>query len=365
MGSVIKRQLKGGPAWYIIFRMNGKQKWERVPPEYTGKRGALRFLGERESQRDMIVAGQITFEQSASTWLEATKTRVKPTSWEHYDVALRNHLLPEFGSRQIQGLRPADIQQFVTKKCTRLSVSYVRDAVVFVLRNILDLAVQHEQLSRSPVPRRLIYPRQEKKRMGRALTPDEAQQLLQHADPMFWPIFVTGLWSGMRIGEVLAMRWEHLDLERQRYEVWETLTQDLRFQSAKTSGSVAPVSLSPYLCTVLEDQRRQVAEWALEAKKWEENGLVFPDKKGKPLYQNRASHQLRKAAAGAKIGRVALHDLRHTCASLLIHEGADIKTVSEQLRHSSITITLDTYGHLYPERREEIVSKLDTLMGVG
>ena len=166
MGSVIKRQLKGGPAWYIIFRMNGKQKWERVPPEYTGKRGALRFLGERESQRDMIVAGQITFEQSASTWLEATKTRVKPPSWEHYDVALRNHLLPEFGSRQIQGLRPADIQQFVTKKCTRLSVSYVRDAVVFVLRNILDLAVQHEQLSRSPVPRRLIYPRQEKKRMG-------------------------------------------------------------------------------------------------------------------------------------------------------------------------------------------------------
>ena len=108
-----------------------------------------------------------------------------------------------------------------------------------------------------------------------------------------------------------------------------------------------------------------LAEQALKAKQWTDNDLIFPGRKGQPLYQKRVAHQLKKATESADIGPMTLHDLRHTCASMLINEGADIKTVSEQLRHSSITITLDTYGHLYPERREEAVSKLDALMGVA
>ena len=337
-----------------------------MPPGYVGKRGAQRYLAERERDRAQWLAGQITFQKAAQTWAEVTKTRVKPTSFQRYESVLVHHLLPEFGPLYIQRLRPADIQRFITQKCTELAPSTVRNSVAFVLSSVLDLAVQHEQLLRSPMPRRLIYPRQETPKVGRALTPKEVKALLEASDGPIWPILVTCIWSGMRIGEVLAMRWRHLDEAQRRYNVTETLTLDRRFQSAKTRSSAAPVALSPNLLHVLKIQQQQVARRRLQAKKWTDMDLIFPNPHGQPLTYGWVYHHFQRALQSANLGGpLRLHDLRHTTAALLAREGADIKTISEQLRHSSITITMDIYGHLYPEQRDEAVARLDRLLEMG
>jgi len=362
MGSVVKREGAKGIVWHIVYSVAGKQKWEKVPPAYPGKRGAERFLIERESKKDMIAAGQATFAQVAETWVATTQGRVKPTSFIRYDLVLNKHLLPTYGDKQIQSLKPAEIQLYISRLCETLSVAYVRDSVAFVLRSVLELAVQHELLARSPVPRRLIYPRQEKRRQPHAVTAKEAKRLLEEADPLFYPIFAVGLFAGLRIGEVLGMKWEYLDLEARRYHVHETLTQQMTFQSAKTQSSNAPVALSPYLCRVLEDHQADYGQRRLAADTWGDDTLIFCDEKGRPFKQSRARNQLKRAAKFAGIEGVGLHDLRHSCASLLVQAGADIKTVSEQLRHSSITITMDHYSHLYPEQLDAAVHKLDALV---
>ena len=114
-----------------------------------------------------------------------------------------------------------------------------------------------------------------------------------------------------------------------------------------------------------------VAAAALQAgKAWTDLDLVFPrlgfcKHWGKPQDQNQIRKALKRAAHRAGIGHVRPHDLRHTCASLLISEGLNIKQVSSHLRHSSVGITLDTYGHIYPADRNEVAYAMDRILGIA
>jgi len=364
MGSVVQRKTRRGPVWYAVYRVDGKQRWEKVPPDYTGKRGALRFLSEREASQDR--RSRLLFETAADHWLETVKVRLKQTSYAVYEQGLRLHLKPYFAGRRLDQIKPADVQQMVLDLHQGgLSVAYIRRAVVLAIRGIYDMAVQHELTTRDPSRIRLVYPKDTPRQVPMALTAEQVRALLQNLDPYWWPVFVVSVWTGMRIGEVLAMRWCYLSLDDLRYYVEETLTQDRRFTSPKNDASQAPVPLSPYVCQVLVDQRQQVAAEQLQTPDWEDNDLVFPGTKGKPRLYRVALNYFKAACRGASLPEtLRIHDLRHTCASLLIAQGADVKTVSEQLRHASITITLDTYGHLFPEQRDSAVEKLDELLGV-
>jgi integrase len=363
MGSVVKRESAKGTVWHIVMYINGKPKWKKVPPTYPGKRGAERYLVEQEAQKDMMAAGHSTFQQAAETWLSVTQGRVKPTSYDRYTQVYRTHLLPEYGPMKLTEIQPPQVQAFITEKCERLSVSTVRDAIAFVLRGMLELAVQHRLLPLNPVPKRLFYPKKrKKKRIGRALEAEQVQELLRNSDPAYFPVFCVGFFSGMRIGEIMAMRKQYLDLEARRYHVHETYTQKRTWQDAKTENSIGSVALSPYLCEMLTKHLAEVAQRQLQAGVWADETLIFPNDRGEPLLYGTIKHRLQLAARACSLGLVNPHDMRHTLASLMISTGVNIKTVSEQLRHGSVSITWDEYGHLYPKQENEAMDKIDELL---
>ena len=178
----------------------------------------------------------------------------------------------------------------------------------------------------------------------------------------------------MRIGEVLAMQWKYLtegDDALGLYAVELNLDKQGNLDGVKTASSRAEIALSSVVVNALREQRAKVAQSKLLAgKDWHDLDLVFPrlgncKDWGRPQSPDNVREALKRAARRAGIGHVRPHDLRHTCASLLIAQDINIKQVSSHLRHSSVGITLDTYGHLYPSDRNKVVDAMDRVLGIA
>ena len=152
-------------------------------------------------------------------------------------------------------------------------------------------------------------------------------------------LYVLAISTGMRQGELLGLRWQDVDVERRRLQLVRQL---------KTRQSRRAVVLPELVTTALVDHRaRQAAEREQQGVGWEEQGLVFPNTVGRPL----DPHNLRERSFFPLLDRAGLppirfHDLRHSCATLLLGEGVHPKIVSDLLGHSQIGITLDLYSHV-------------------
>jgi len=197
-------------------------------------------------------------------------------------------------------------------------------------------------------------------------TPVEARCFLsavQDHRPDWYPFFLTALSTGMRIGELLAMKWKHVEWKSATYHVAENLTRARTFDTTKTIGSDADVSLPPPLLVALTDHKARQAEQRLRCREWPYPELVFPNSRGKPFDHHTVSAKVFKGLlSDAGLRDIRFHDLRHATASLMIAAGANIKAVQRQLRHASATLTLDTYGHLYPDDRSAAAEQLGRVL---
>ena len=396
-GNYAERKNKDGSvSRFSIPTVKGKPKWVKIPnlPEYEGKRGARRHLEwcRKEYGHDWTTE---TFAQAAAAHLEFIEDGTFGT-YRIREQAIRIHLNPHFGRKRIAGIKRLDVQEFIRDKTTTLSARYVRLNLVATLRAILQTYVADDRLPRnaasgSPA---FSYPPEKKapKKLdgtittkassdgrtlidgGRALTSEEVTLLLTHSSPQHWAILLTLVYTGMRLGEVLAMQWAYLT-ERKggsgTYAVMYNLDKRGELAEVKTSSSRAEIALSSVVVEALREQKAKVAQAKLLAgKDWTDLDLVFPrigncQHWGNPQWPQNIRDGLGRAARRAGIGHVRPHDLRHTCASLLIAQDINIKQVSSHLRHSSVKITLDTYGHLYPADRDKVVDAMDRVLGVA
>ena len=391
-----RKNKDGSVSRFSIPTVKGKPKWVKIPnlPEYEGKRGARRHLEwcRKEYGHDWTTE---TFAQAATAHLEFIKGGTFGT-YRVREQAIRIHLNPHFGRRRIAEIKRLDVQEFIRDKTATLSARYVRLNLVATLRAILQIYVADDRLPRnaasgSPA---FSYPPEKKapKKLdgtittklssdgrtlidgGRALTSEEVTLLLTHSSPQHWAILLTLVYTGMRLGEVLAMQWAYLT-ERKggsgTYAVMYNLDKRGELAEVKTSSSRAEIALSSVVVEALREQKAKVAQAKLHAgKDWTDLDLVFPrigncQHWGNPQWPQNIRDGLGRAARRAGIGHVRPHDLRHTCASLLIAQDINIKQVSSHLRHSSVKITLDTYGHLYPADRDKVVDAMDRVLGVA
>ena len=370
-----RKNKDGSVSRFTIPTVNGKSVWRRIPdtPEYAGKRGARRYHDEVKAEllRD---GSQETLDAVAAQWLKLRRG-LKASTLTSYEVALRLHVLPRFGSCLVQDIKSKDIQQWVAEMVPeRVSARYTQLVIVNVLRLVLEQAVMDETIQRNPARFRLQYPvdPNAQSSKAKALTVDEVRKLLQHTPTDYWTMFSVAIWTGLRIGELLAMQWKYLDLDAATYRVERTLAQKQKLTTPKTKSSRNTIQLSSYVCKLLESHRAGQAALRLKVEDWIDRDLIFPISKpvrtkapGRPHSFTTVSGALARAAKRAGIGHVKPHDLRHTCASLLISQNVNIKQISRQMRHANTSITWDTYGHLYPEDQTTVAETMDKLFGVG
>lgn len=181
------------------------------------------------------------------------------------------------------------------------------------------------------------------------------ERLWGHA---LYPVAVTALFTGLRRGELLALRWCHVDLDSAdkhltvREAIEETRVGGIRFKTPKTDNSTRDVSLPDIVVEALRDHRRQQLEarFAFGLGKPSDDALVFPTLDGSPQSPRAFSREWGYVAASIGLSEITFHALRHTHASHLIDAGIDVVKISLRLGHSSPTVTLGTYAHLFRKR---------------
>jgi integrase len=185
-------------------------------------------------------------------------------------------------------------------------------------------------------------------------TPAQTGQFLDHAakDPLY-PLYHLAAFRGLRRGELCGLRWSDVDLDSRELAVRKQLAQigwRVELTDVKTDSSHAPVALDANTVQVLRAHRASQHKQHLAAgPAWNDTNVVFARPNGQQLHPAEVTDRFLELTAQAGLPPIRLHDLRHGAATLALAAGADLKVVQETLRHSSITITADTYTSVLPQ----------------
>lgn len=309
-------------------------------------------------RRGTVRAGSTpTLHESAEAWLAGVRSGAirnrsghpyKPSAIRGYETALVTRVLPELGGARLSEIRRVDLQDFADGLCAGgLDASTVRNTLM-PLRVIFRRALARGDVAVNPTTG-LELPAIEGSR-ERVASPAEAEALLAALPERDRALWATAMYAGLRRGELLALRWEDIDLASGVIHVE-------RSWDAK-EGVVAPKSRaarrSVPIATVL---REHLVEHKLRSGR--HVGLVFGTSASQPCTPSNVRNRANAAWARADLDPIGLHECRHTFASLMIAAGVNAKALSSYMGHSSVTITYDRYGHLMPGNEGEAARLLD------
>ncbi len=319
----------------------------------------LRELQNSTGSGTLCDAGQMTVSDYLWRWLENThRPKVQPTTFHRNEQKVRLHLIPHLGRVKLAKLTALHIEQLYAgmeragdspqerQKAGKLLRTSLRHAVDVGL--IPGNSALKVPLPRVPKPEMLVY------------DAGQAARFLEAAgDDRLYALYVLALDSGMRQGELFALQWPDFDFNAGSVFVQRSLEEiqgRLRLKEVKTGKARRRIDLSRFTLDVLHEHRkRMLAEGHV-------GGPVFCDTRGGWLRKSnvhRSSFQL--TLKRAALPRIRFHDLRHTCATLLLVAEVNVKVVSERLGHASIQLTLDTYSHVLPTMQKRAAEKMDGL----
>jgi integrase len=179
-------------------------------------------------------------------------------------------------------------------------------------------------------------------------------------------LYVVAVTTGMRRGELQGLKWEDLDLEARTLQVRRTLSEPKGgwiFEAPK-SGKGRSIRLTRKAISALREHRkRQLEERMQKAGLWSDYGLVFPSTIGTPISGGNLNRSFKALLKCAGLPAVRFHDLRHTCATLLLRQGVNPKYVQELLGHADISLTLNVYSHILPDMGDAAAGAMDAALG--
>jgi len=346
----------------IAKREDGR--WRARYRDAAGKEHARHFARKVDAQRwlddvtSSVVTGtytdprtsSVTLEDWSAIWFKG-QVHLKATGRTRVEGIVRLYIVPRWGTTRLRDVSHAEVQAWVTELLTGgLSASSVQ-RTHGLLSQMLDLAVRDRRLPANPA-KSVKLPRKLPK-VRRFLTADQVEALVVECEP--YGLVVRFLaYTGLRWGEMAALRVRDVDPLRRRMLIARSVTEDngrLIFDTTKT-GEERTVPLPRFLA-------EQIA--ASVAGKGPDD-LVFQGTRGGVL-RNGNFNRRTFAPAAIAIGEPALtpHGLRHTAASLAIAAGGNVKVVQQMLGHATASMTLDLYGHLFPDQLDDVADRLDVI----
>jgi integrase len=318
---------------------SGKTRYVSGKTKAEARTKLRKARGDAESGL-VFDGGNVRVSEYLGRWLnDSVRGSVKPITHESYEMLVNKHVIPAMGNVRLQGLTPGHLQGFYRSKLDEgLSPRTVQYLHV-VLHRALKQALRWGLVTRN-VAEAVDPPKVHKKEVA-PLSPEQARAFLEAArGDRLEALYVLAVHTGMRQGELLALRWDDVDLD----------AGVLRVRGTKTARSRRTVKLSETALDALRSHLgRQLEEIDRVGSMWRENGLVFATEIGTPLNRhNLVNRSFRPLLLRVGLPYIRFHDLRHTCATILLSKGVHAKFVQELLGHATIAITLDTYSHVLP-----------------
>ena len=372
-GSIIKRQ-SGNYA--IVYYVDGKQRWETIGPS---RRDAERALTARKREVDTGTWREPSSETLASyaeRWLahrdparvQAGRTRLAPSTFAEYRRALLTHVSPRLGERTLASLRTEDVDAFIAElEAEGKAPGTVRN-ILTPLRKMMGDAVRQGRLLANPAARADLPPVQDF--AGKEIPREHANAIraalvdLAPVDPLrnepdlfFACFFDVALGTGLRLGELRALRWGDVDRDRRVIRIERAFSRR-ELKRPKTDAGIRSVPLFGSV----DEALRELAARAVERGRYAPDELIFATIHGTPLHESNFNRRVWHPAlerAGLGDDGYRFHDLRHTCVSRLVAAGADVKLVQAVAGHSNPLITLKRYSHLLDARLSEAADRFD------
>lgn len=331
------------------------------------KQDAIRKKNEmlRKANEGMLPTSEdVKIRDFFPEWLEAIKNDIRISSYVKYKK-LTKYILEDLGEYYIQKITPFQIKTFYNKKLEDGLSTKMVNSIHGVLHVAFRSAVSWGYVTRNIVDN--VDPPKIVTREGKPLTLEQAKKLLEHVKEHRLETFLTmEIVTGMRRGELLALRWSAIDINRRIAVVLATVDYIPHYgyveTEPKTKAGKRPISLPPFLIDMLiEHKAKQEVQRKKVGEKWENMNLVFPDLHGGYFNPRYLEKTFNKIITDAGLPDIHFHDLRHSAASILLSMGVNIKVIQELLGHSNISITLDTYSHLLPSMQDEAVNMWDQI----
>jgi len=304
---------------------------------------------------------------SVGEWLEAwlRALEISPKAKERYGEVVRCYLIPALGQLQLSKLVPVQIQEAYSglrRKDGGALSPHTRRYIHVILKSALGRAVKQQLLARNPAETQRM-PRVERKERV-TLTVDQSVRLLKSISHMhiYWPVLLA-LTTGMRRGEILALRWRNVDLAKGTLRVVQSLEQTkdaIRFKDCKT-GKNRAITLPEFVVEELRRFKVEQAQTLLSLGICQSGEtLVCCRQDGEAKQPRSLTHEFEAVIGKVKeVPKVRFHDLRHSHATQLLADGVHPKIAQERLGHSTITTTMDLYSHVTETMQSDAAGRLD------
>lgn len=352
---------------YVDKAAPGGRRWVSV---YGPTRAAVEIkLSESMAAKNrgvMPPRGALTVATYLAGWIDQVSPDLKRSTAARYRGLIEQHIVPSIGHQRLSAVTPAHVNIMTKSLLAAGQSAYSANYSRSVLRTALNDAVREGLVSRNAAA--LADARRVTERQVAPIRPDEARAVIDafegHA---LHGLVATALWTGLRLGELLALTWDRIDLERGELSVISSLGRVngvTEISTTKTRGSVRAVPIAEPLREILTAHRLRQREARRAAAEWDESwgDLAFRARSGGPLNRTTVSRAFRDRLSAAGLPRRRFHDLRHGAATLWLAAGVDLKTVSTLLGHSTIATTANIYTGVLDSLKADAAERMTRLM---
>jgi len=318
------------------------------------------LIDQRNMLREglFVTDGQIRLGDFLDRYIDdVARHSLRPRTYDRNNDIVNNHIKPDLGNIKLSALRPDQVQSFYTKKLneglSKRTVQYIHA----VLHKALNQALKWGLVARNVTD--LVEKSRPKRKTFTTWSADEVNHFLDAvSDHRWYPIYAVAVYTGMRQGEILGLHRGNINCEQGvdnvRHQISAIRGQGLVITEPKSERARRPITLLPTALDILKSHLKLINEGP---------GLIFTTSTGRPISPRNVLRHFKLVIEQTGLPEIRFHDLRHTHATLLLAAGTHPEVVQERLRHSQISLTLETYSHVIPSLQTETADQFEAILG--
>jgi integrase len=349
-------------------------KWKQIKRRgFETKKQAMEEMTKLKAEileNEFLDLTHMSYDRYMEEWFQERKSRLQESTFEIHSIFYRNVIKPKLGHLRLQQIAPIQIQKFVNDLVNDTSYSEHTIHLIFRIVSASLKKAKVLKLIKDNPSTGITLPKIRQKEIH-VWSLEQVNFFISEAKKIKRLTrchigFLISIFTGMRQGEVLGLRWKDINFDAQTIFVKQTLTQSAEIKAgAKNQASVRSIHIPNKLIDELRTYRKQLLqEKLLLGQSYHDNDLVICTRDGKPMIPRNFRKEFYKVVEKVDLPKIRFHDLRHTHATILIQQNVNVKLISERLGHSDIETTLNTYSHVLPDMQKSVSDKLDKIIGM-